>query len=46
MTTLNIFHKTSQGTCGVWYTAIWGSKAECLKIAKQNYSDYLWAWGK
>jgi len=43
---LNIFKKNSNGTCGSWHTVIWGNKSECLKIAQQNYPDYLWSWGK
>lgn len=44
METLNIFKKTTQGTCGEWFTVIWGTKEDCLKIAEENYGDYLWAW--
>ena len=41
---LNIFKKTVNGTCGDWYTVIWGTTEECLKIAKEKYPNYLWAW--
>jgi len=44
MTSLNIYKKTSQGTCGEWYTVIWGTADECLQIATENYQDYFWVW--
>ena len=44
--TLNIYKKTAQGTCGDWFTCIWGTEQECLDIAGNYWSDYLWAWEK
>jgi hypothetical protein len=41
---LDIYKKTEQGVCGDWYTVIWGTKQECLQIAKEEYQDYLWTW--
>ena len=39
---LDIYKTNPNGTCGDWYTVIWGSKSECLQIAQKVYPNYFW----